>query len=139
MADEKRKTLSNRPPLVLAVDDSAVQLQFVQSLLERHGYTVKTARSGEDALQMLHEVIPAVLILDVMMTGMSGYDVCRQLKQDEGLRSVPVVFLTARSSPQDFKVGLDAGGVFYLAKPIKGERLLNAVRMLCPLPQTLPS
>jgi CheY-like chemotaxis protein len=121
-------------PLVLAVDDSPLQLRLVQDTLTRNGYAVKTAASGEDALAMLTSIVPAVIISDVTMSGMSGYEFCQQLKRDTRMCRIPVILLTGETSPRDFKAGSDAGAVFYVTKPFKPERLLGVVRMLCPIP-----
>jgi CheY-like chemotaxis protein len=134
MLDAKTKTRSRELPLVLAVDDSPVQLHLIQDALTRNGYTVKTALSSEEALAMLAVVVPAVIISDVMMSGMSGYELCQRLKRDENLRRIPVILLTGENSPEDFKAGCDAGAVMYVTKPFKPEGLLNAVRVLCPVP-----
>jgi CheY-like chemotaxis protein len=132
MLDAKAKTRSKELPLVLAVDDSPVQLHLIQDALTRNGYAVKTAPSGEAALGMLAVVVPAVIISYVLMSGMSGYEFCQQLKSDENLRRIPVILLTGEASPKDFKAGSDAGAVVYVTKPFKPDRLVNAVRMLCP-------
>ena len=95
--------------------------------------TVKTAASGEDALRILRDLTPAVLILDVMMEGISGYDVCHVVKRDPRLREVPVIFLTSKATPQDYKTGHDLGAVIYMVKPLKAEKLLNIVQMLLPV------
>jgi CheY-like chemotaxis protein len=131
--DASAKTLRTELPLVLAVDDSPVQLHLVQNVLTRNGYAVKTAASGEDALAMLASIAPAVIISDVMMSGMSGYDFCQRLKRDTRMRQIPVILLTGETSPRDFRAGSDAGAVFYVTKPFKPERLLGVVRMLCPI------
>jgi two-component system sensor histidine kinase ChiS len=130
--DTNEKARSRELPLVLAVDDSPVQLRLIQDALTRNGYAVKTAPSGEEALALLAVVAPGVIISDVMMAGMSGYEFCQHLKRDETLRRIPVVLLTGENSPKDFKAGSDAGAVMYVTKPFKAESLLNAVRMLCP-------
>lgn len=117
-------------PVIVAVDDDRAALRLIESFLSRHDYVVKTATSGEDALQLLREIIPSVLILDVMMSGMSGYDLCSVVKRDVRLRDVPVIFLTSRGTPQDYKTGHDLGAVIYMVKPIKTEKLLNVVQML---------
>lgn len=130
--DIDAKARSRDLPIVLAVDDSPVQLRLVQDALSRNGYTVKTAPSSEEALAMLAVVVPGVIISDVMMAGMSGYEFCQHLKSDESLRRIPVILLTGENSPKDFKAGSDAGAVMYVTKPFKPESLLNAVRMLCP-------
>ena len=129
---EKKNAPSKELPCVLAVDDDPVNLRIVRSLLERNGYTVRTAPNGEEALASLQETVPVMLICDVMMPGMSGYDLCRAIKTNQHLQKIPVVFLTGQDSPKDFKTGHEVGAVFYLAKPIKPARLLNVVRMLCP-------
>jgi CheY-like chemotaxis protein len=133
--DARIKSSSKELPLILAVDDSPVQLRLVQDLLERNGYAVRTAPSSEEALAVLDVIAPALTILDVTMPGMSGVDLCRQLKQDKKLRNIPVILVTGERQPKDFKAGQEAGAVIYMTKPIRPERLLNAVRMLCPLPQ----
>lgn len=117
-------------PVILAVDDDRAALRLIESFLSRHDCVVKTATSAEDALQALREITPSVLILDVMMNGMSGYDLCSVVKRDERLRGVPVIFLTSRGTPQDYKTGHDLGAVIYMVKPIKTEKLLNVVQML---------
>jgi two-component system sensor histidine kinase ChiS len=129
-ANEKMR--SRELPLVLAVDDSPVQLRLIQDALTRNGYAVKTAPSSEAALAMLATIVPAVIISDIMMAGMSGYEFCQHLKRDNNLRGIPVILLTGETSPKDFKAGSDAGAVMYVTKPFKPESLLNAVRMLCP-------
>jgi CheY-like chemotaxis protein len=133
VSDASAKALKTELPLVLAVDDSPVQLRLVQDALTRNGYAVKTAPSGEDALAILASIVPAVIISDVMMSGMSGYDFCQQLKRDTRMCRIPVILLTGETSPRDFKAGSDAGAVFYVTKPFKPERLLSVVRMLCPI------
>jgi len=71
-----------------------------------------------------------VLILDVMMPEISGYDLCYLVKSEERLKKIPVVFLTARGVPQDFKTGQDVGAVIYMVKPFKPEKLLQVVQMV---------
>jgi len=120
-------------PIILAVDDDPAGLRISDSYLSRHDFTVKTAASGEEALKILKTLTPSVLILDVMMPGISGYDLCHLVKCEERLQSVPVIFLTSRGSPQDFKTGRELGAVIYMVKPLKPEKLLNIVQMLLPV------
>ena len=119
-------------PVVLAVDDDPAVLRIIESQLSRHDFEVKTASSGGDALEILKSLTPAVLILDVMMDGISGYDLCHVVKRDKRLQKVPVIFLTSRGTPEDFKTGHDLGAVIYMVKPLKVEKLLNIVNMLLP-------
>jgi CheY-like chemotaxis protein len=129
------KTLAKGLPVVLAVDDSPVQLRLVRDLLGRNGYMVKTAPSGEKALEAMRVAVPAVVISDVTMSGMTGLEFCQRIKKDPELAHVPVILMTGEGAPKDFKAGREAGAVIYITKPFKPEGLLNAVRMLCPVQQ----
>ena len=120
--------------IVLAVDDDRIVLRLIEAKLASHDYDVKTASNGEEALKILGEITPAVLILDVSMSGISGYDVCRFVKQDERLKNIPVIFLTSRDTPRDYKTGHDLGAVMYVAKPVKPDQILRAVQMLSATP-----
>jgi len=120
-------------PVVLAVDDDPAILRIIESQLSRHDFAVKTAPSGEEALRILRDLTPAVLILDVMMDGISGYDVCHAVKLDPRLQNVPVIFLTSRGTPQDYKTGHELGAMIYMVKPLKAEKLVNLVQMLIPV------
>jgi CheY-like chemotaxis protein len=130
---EKSKPEPRAMPIILAVDDDPAVLRIIESQLARHDLAVKTAASGEEALQILRELTPAVLILDVMMEGISGYDLCHLVKRDPRLQDVPVIFLTSRGTPQDYKTGHELGAVIYMVKPLKAEKLANVVQMLLPV------
>ena len=126
----KTNPFSGSSPIVLAVDDDRIALRLIEAMLTKHNYVVKTASSGEEALTILGEITPAVLILDVMMPGISGYDLCRLVKQEKRLKDIPVIFLTSRDTPKDYKTGRDLGAIIYMAKPIKPEQMLHVVQML---------
>lgn len=134
-SDKSKKAPSESKPFVLAVDDDAAVLRVIKTFLEQNDYTVKTALNGEEAFSILIEETPAVLILDVMMPGASGFDICRLIKRDVRLKSVPVIFLTSKSEPKDFKEGHELGAVIYMTKPFKAQKLLHVVQMLCPVPE----
>jgi putative two-component system response regulator len=135
MAKTPEKTVSqtHAAPVILAVDDDPAVLRIIESQLTRIDYLVKTAASGEEALQILRDLTPAVMILDVMMEGMSGYDLCSVVKREERLKDVPVIFLTSRSTPQDYRTGHELGAVIYMVKPLKADKLVNIVQMLAPV------
>jgi DNA-binding response OmpR family regulator len=130
---EKSKPEARALPIVLAVDDDPAVLRIIESQLSRHDFAVRTAAIGEEALAILRELTPAVLILDVMMEGISGYDLCHVVKRDPRLQDVPVIFLTSRGTPQDYKTGHDLGAVIYMVKPLKADKLVNIVQMLIPV------
>ena len=131
--NEKSRPGLRTVPVVLAVDDDPAVLRIIESQLSRHDIAVKTAASGEEALKILTDLTPAVLILDVMMEGISGYDVCHAVKLDPRLQNVPVIFLTSRGTPQDYKTGHELGATIYMVKPLKADKLINLVQMLIPV------
>jgi DNA-binding response OmpR family regulator len=132
-APEKRDPPKHVAPVILAVDDDPAVLRIIEAQLTRNDYVVKTAASGEEALQILRDLTPAVMILDVMMEGISGYDLCSVVKREERLKDVPVIFLTSKSTPKDYRTGHELGAVIYMVKPLKADKLVNIVQMLVPV------
>jgi DNA-binding response OmpR family regulator len=108
---------------ILVVDDDPNSLDIVRTYLESRGYTVATALDGKQALSRLEEIRPAVVLLDVMMPGMDGWEVARLIKNHPQYSDVRVVMLTARSDFADKHEGLRAGADDYLVKPIRLEEL----------------
>jgi CheY-like chemotaxis protein len=108
---------------ILVVDDDPNSLDIVRTYLESRGYTVATAMDGKEALSRLEEIRPAVVLLDVMMPGMDGWEVARVIKNHPDFAKVRVVMLTARSDFADKHEGLRAGADDYLVKPIRLEDL----------------
>ena len=114
-------------PLILAVDDSSDNLWVLSGLLKDQ-YRMKLAGSGEKALQIARSTPPPDLILlDVMMPGMSGHEVCRQLKEAPATRDIPIIFLTAMTGTEDEKVGLALGAADFITKPINPPIVLARV------------
>ena len=112
---------------ILVVDDDPNALDIVKTYLEAQGYTVATASNGTEALSLLESVRPVLVLLDVMMPGMDGWEVARVIKNHPDFGSTRVVMLTARSDFADKHEGLRAGADDYLVKPIQladlGERV----------------
>ncbi len=115
-------------PKILAVDDQLDSLRLLQLRLQSAGMECFTCASGPAALSFLSERSVDVIILDVMMPGMDGFEVCRRLKANAALRDIPVIFLTARLDPADRIRGLEAGGHDYLSKPTDQQELLARTR-----------
>jgi putative two-component system response regulator len=113
---------------ILAVDDTPASLRLVTDLLHSEGYSVRSAINGELALHAASAKTPQLILLDISMPDMDGYEVCRRLKADPGLSEVPVIFLTAMSDEQEILRGFDMGAVDYVTKPFKREELLARVR-----------
>jgi class 3 adenylate cyclase len=113
---------------ILVVDDTPDNLSLMSGLL-RDEYKVKLANSGEKALKAVQgDNPPDLILLDIMMPGMSGYEVCEALKADPRTRAIPVIFLTAMSAPEDEQKGLELGAVDYVTKPISPSLFLARVR-----------
>lgn len=110
------------------MDDSTDNLTLMAELL-KDLYTVKVANNGEKALKYLQgETLPDLILLDIMMAGLSGYDVIRELKSIPRTRDIPIIFLTAMSAPEDEKKGLELGAVDYITKPISPSIVLARVK-----------
>jgi CheY-like chemotaxis protein/two-component sensor histidine kinase len=104
-------------PLVLVVDDQPMNIQTIYQLLE-DDYDIAMATSGTEALDYCKQRLPDLILLDVVMPGMDGYEVCRQLKADPQTAAIPVIFVTSQSDPADEAEGLRRGAVDYITKPV---------------------
>ncbi|MDQ6438118.1 response regulator [Mesorhizobium sp. LHD-90] len=118
------------PPRILAVDDTPENLEILRLRLETNGYQVETAADGEEGLTKARELKPDLVLLDIMMPKLDGIAVLRLLKQDDLLRSIPVILVTAKADTRDVVEGLDAGGDDYLTKPFEHHALLARVRSM---------
>src|SRR3989337_1007042 len=98
---------------IMVVDDNHGNVELLEALLSSRGYNVFKAYNGEDALKMVEEVSPYVILLDVMMPKMDGYEVCRRLKEKDSTRFIPVIMLTALSGIDDKVKGIEMGGKHY--------------------------
>ena len=112
---------------ILIVDDEPVNIQIISSVL-RDEYDILTALNGHDAIDMLEEQKPDLILLDVMMSDITGFDVCKIIKADERFADLPVIFLTALDTQEGELQGLELGGIDYITKPIKFALLKLRVR-----------
>jgi DNA-binding response OmpR family regulator len=117
-------------PVVLVADDDADIRQLVTFRLERAGYEVVEAADGEQALQVCSEMRPDLAVLDVMMPKLTGYDVTRRIREDEALRAMPVILLTARVQDGDVAQGFEAGADDYIKKPFSPQELRARVQAI---------
>src|SRR5690349_7011344 len=121
-------TDSNRSPdsaSVLVVDDIVANRDLLRGTLEPQGYEVLLAPNGEVALKVAQRARPDVILLDVNMPGMDGYETCRRLKADPATRGIAVIFISANEGTQSVVEGFRAGGVDYVSKPFKAEEVLT--------------
>lgn len=108
---------SDERPVVLVVDDTPTNLSLLSNILKDR-YNIKVANNGAKALELAFAAPPDLILLDVMMPGMDGYEVCKQLKDNPDSQDVPILFLTAKNQPEDEELGLSLGAMDYIHKPI---------------------
>lgn len=115
---------------ILVVDDEEDIRELVELNLRREGYMVLTSETGEQALTLTRTKTPDLVVLDLMLPGMDGLEVCKRLKTDPGLQHIPVVMLTAKGEESDIVTGLELGADDYIAKPFSGKVLVARIRRL---------
>jgi signal transduction histidine kinase len=113
---------------ILVVDDTPANLRFLNGMLLESGYRVRLAPNGKLALKSVHLNAPDLILLDIMMPEMSGYELCRQLKADETTHDIPVIFISALDDVLDKVTAFSAGGVDYITKPFQAEEVLARVK-----------
>ena len=113
---------------MLVVDDTIENLRLLSDLLGEHGYEVRAVTNGRQALQAAEHDPPDLILLDITMPEMDGYEVCRRLRAGRASRDVPVIFLTALTDTADKVLAFDAGGVDYVTKPFQFEEVLARVK-----------
>ena len=123
---------------VLVVEDSPVQAERLKATLEKHQFVVSVARDGQQGLDLARTVRPALILSDIVMPVMDGFEMCRQIKQDAALANTPVVMLTTLSDPLDIVHGMNAGADFYLTKPCDEHSLLHRLRGILAKPRAVP-
>lgn len=122
-----QSTSALKRPTIMVVDDTPDNLSLMSGLLRDH-YRVQVANSGEKALKLLQAgPLPDLILLDIMMPGMSGYEVCEALKADATTREIPIIFLTAMTATQEEKKGLELGAVDFITKPVNPPIVLARV------------
>jgi CheY-like chemotaxis protein len=114
---------------ILCVDDDHLIRRLVHDVLEQEGFKVSLATSGKQGLEIAHASPPDLILLDIMMPGMNGYEVCQALRQDAQLYKIPVVMLTAMESSNLDEDAFAAGAELCMTKPFRPDRLVNAMNV----------
>lgn len=117
------------PKFILIVDDSPLNLVVLSQALEAVGYLVKMANDGEEALALVEQHQPELILLDVQMPKMDGFEACRRLQADPTTQTIPIIFMTALADRQDKLTGLSLGAVDYITKPFEEEEVLARVKI----------
>jgi len=115
-------------PLVMVVDDSLTVRKITSRLLEREGYRVVTSKDGVDALEQLLDVVPDVMLVDIEMPRMDGFDLTRNVRSDPRLRDVPIIMITSRLADKHRSYAKEIGVNHYLGKPYQEDELLALIR-----------
>ena len=114
-------------PKILIVDDTPTNLRILEEVLEED-YFISVAQSGVQALSVTEKFVPDLILLDVNMPGIDGFETCRKLKSQEDTLNIPVIFITARAEPEDIIQGFKEGGVDYITKPFNHSEVLARVQ-----------
>lgn len=122
-----RKT---KPHKILVIDDEPEITDIIETFLENAGYEVKSENSSMVGIERAKTFVPDLILLDIMMPFMDGYDICSDLKNCEKTKNIPVVFLTGKDARSDEGRSFRVGGVLYIKKPFSCERLLDIVKMV---------
>ncbi|MBU0992759.1 MAG: response regulator [Proteobacteria bacterium] len=120
--------MKQRSPLILIVDDNPQNIKVLGTIIGKAGYEVAIAMKGKDALLMLEKETPDLILLDIMMPEMDGYEVCAHIKSNKKTCDIPVIFLTAKRETDDLVRAFNVGGVDYVTKPFNANELLMRVR-----------
>jgi two-component system sensor histidine kinase/response regulator len=124
------RTSGNGGEKILIVEDSPTQAEQLCYILEKHDYQVRAARNGIAALAMIKEERPTLIISDILMPEMDGYELCRRIKSLDDCRDIPVILLTSLSDPRDVIKGLECGADNFITKPYEEEYLISRIRYL---------
>ncbi len=123
----KKKTISTK---ILVIDDEPEITDIIETFLENAGYQVKSENSSVIGIERAKTFLPDLILLDIMMPFMDGYEVCRELKKGEETSKIPVVFLTGKDARTDEGRSFEAGGDLFIKKPFSCERLLEIVKVV---------
>lgn len=112
---------------IFIIDDNTINIKVLSETLHNR-YDISFARNGHEALEIIPKAVPDLILLDIMMPGIDGYEVCRRLKNERLTKNIPVIFITARDTNEDEKKGFDCGAVDYIKKPFRAEIVLARIK-----------
>jgi len=122
--------MADRRPKVIIVDDDRDTREMLTLALDLEGYDVAQAANGIRLISSLHVDRPDVILLDVMMSWIDGFELCRSVKKNEEFCAIPVIFVSARKTPEDLQKGVEAGAADYFTKPVDIDKLMARINEL---------
>jgi len=117
-----------KPIDILVIDDNDVQLEFLEHLFATHGYSCHTTRDNTHALEIIQEINPHLILLDIMMPDIDGFTILKNIRETKGLEKLPVIIYTSKAYPVDQKKAMSFGASSYLIKPIKGSEIIEEIK-----------
>lgn len=127
MSEHLSKTSTNADVTILIIEDNPVNMSILLHVLLEAGFNVLVADAGEPGLPMAEENIPDIILLDILLPGIDGFDVCRQLKQNKATKDIPIIFMTALNKTETVVQAFEMGAVDYITKPIKSAEVLARI------------
>ena len=115
---------------ILVVDDDPYILMSLEFLMKKNGYEVMVARNGNEALDILNKQVPQLVLLDIMMPDVDGYEICKHIKSSTSLKNTKVIFMSAKTKETDIKKGYDLGASLYVTKPFSTRELIKQIKEL---------
>ena len=122
---------------VLVVDDNPIQLKIAISIMQAHGLAVSVANNGQEAFKAIEEEQPDLILLDIVMPGIDGFEVCSTLKRDQKYARIPIIFLTAQTNEENIMTAFQSGAADYVTKPVNPSELLARVHTHLELGNTI--
>ena len=113
---------------ILVVDDDEMTTELAKTFLEKHGFAVVIAKDGDEAIQLAHAEVPNLILLDVMLPTVDGFEVCKRLRSHDSFKKTPILMFTARGFSSDVEQGQAAGADEYIVKPFSGKALVATTR-----------
>ena len=120
------------PYTILVVDDDPYILMSLEFLMKKNGYNVVVARNGTEAMELLNKQAPHLVLLDIMMPVLDGYEICRYIKKTASLKNTKVIFMSAKTKDADIKKGYELGASLYVTKPFSTRELVKQIKELLP-------
>ena len=117
---------------ILVVDDDPYILMSLEFLMKKNGYDVMVARNGTEALDIVEKQLPDLVLLDIMMPDVDGYEICKHIKGSKKSKEAKVVFMSAKSKEADIKKGYDLGASLYITKPFSTREMMKQIKELIP-------